>query len=475
MTRLADIDRMLRSGRRAEAVRRLRALDAQRATVAELARLWRRAGHAEKALRLLARLDDPTDLEKAEHGAALINLGAEAAGLRLLAQVDGRVSPRVLLLQSFPHIRRWDWAASLPFLEQYSVHPALSPARRAAGRMYLATSLMHGPAALDRSRALLEAIRDTDGSFTWGTARLLLAQNHVLAGDVRRALRVLDDWRARTRGRRPPLLALMGEQWRCLIELRSGNPAQAAWAREALATRVRPGFEAIGAWEWARGCDVFAAECLRDPDWLARLHFGSPHPRLKERLAAAAGPLPETLDWPGPRPGPLLDLAEGAVGRHRLKPGQLPHRLLSVLASDLHRPFTIAELHEGLFPGEAYVPVTSPDRAHKILSRLREWLERAGAPVRVAESRARYRLAFTGRGAIRLRRERETPATVDALRARFAGRSFTAREAAAAWRCAERSAQRRLLESVRRAELAREGRARETHYFFAPTQPLITT
>jgi len=82
--------------------------------------------------------------------------------------------------------------------------------------------------------------------------------------------------------------------------------------------------------------------------------------------------------------------------------GQLLHRLVAILASDLYRPFSTPSLYGLLYPGEAYNPQSSPLRVRQVLKRLRRWLVARRLPLKVAEERGSYRLVASAPCTLRL-------------------------------------------------------------------------
>jgi tetratricopeptide (TPR) repeat protein len=375
-----DLENLLRRGERSAVLRGVR--DLTRSPLnqndrLQAARLYRKAGLPGRSLRILGNWDAGfSDLERAEYGAALVNLGAVHEGMRILDCLSSAQDPRVTWIRAAQRIRQWDWSAAIPLLESLP-----------QSEMYLATCLIHGAQEYERASELLEKILRQAPRPMHATAWLLLAQSRVLAGAHAQAEKALQQSRAML-PRSPhgvpnnapytaTLLSWMIRQWELLLELRrTRGRCRSRWVLHELLGEVQEGFRALEGWEWARSCPLFAAEIREDARTLERLSWTTPYPAFRERIRKQLGELGSQYELElGPRSSVSIQIVTGTANDSRLKPQQNKHRLLMALASDFHQPHRIAELHEKIFPQDGFRPEVSADRVHKTIRRLRAWLD----------------------------------------------------------------------------------------------------
>jgi tetratricopeptide (TPR) repeat protein len=268
-------------------------------------------------------------------------------------------------------------------------------------------------------------------------------------------------------------------QWRAIARLserRHGDQAMRDLIRARDLSRRQQ------RWEIVRSCELYRGEHLRDTPAgkriLTQLYFGSPYPRLRERLLARLGgfaELPAHYDRvcgkAGPKP-PVLETRNGlstaAHGAH-LKEGQLLQRLLQALNMDYYSPLSVAEIHEAVFPGEYYNPDSSRDRVHQSLKRLRQWLATHRIPLTVAERDHLYVLEGAPACIVRETALAAGPtlrlqASVNQLHKAFGSVAFSSREVAQALGVSLRSANDCLREALDSGLVHQEGRGPACRY-----------
>src|SRR5262249_7305239 len=127
---LQAIDTHIRAGRSQQARVELLKLTRKRLAREQLlsvAALARRADLVSLALRLLNPLvrntgkvpAEATEAEKAEYAASLIRIGATEEASLLLEGVDVDRAPETRLFQTYALVSRWEYARTIPLLQQY--------------------------------------------------------------------------------------------------------------------------------------------------------------------------------------------------------------------------------------------------------------------------------------------------------------------------------------------------------------------
>ncbi|MCM2322169.1 MAG: hypothetical protein NDJ90_02800 [Oligoflexia bacterium] len=491
---LNQIDESIRQGQTRKAAARIQALCEESSRLPrkdrlELARLARRAFIPALGILLLRPFVRPsasavveaTPEERLEFAACLIWVGARSEGRELLAELDPRAHPERDLFTSFALFSVWDYRAAVPLLRRYVRHPALAPYARLVGKANLAAALVHERSLAEAQELLAEleaATREGGHSLLLRNILKLEAERAVYARDRARADRALDE--ALALAGNSPEDALFVEKWRAiaLLEKDGAEPLR----------QVRRKALEMGEWEGVRDCDYHLSALAKDFSLGARLYFGSPYPRYRERFLGDFPELRERLPglfgWEvGERSlggaGAPADTLEFSIPRgcgssrdELLKPGQVPQRLLSALASDFYRPFNLVELHSAVFPARHYHPKFSADSMHQALGRLRGYFRRVRLPLEVLEKNGSYRLETRQRltlwvNAGGVREENELPVRLErevaVLRARFPA-EFTAEDAARALGLSRNSALGRLRALLGFRRIRKEGRGPATRY-----------
>lgn len=489
-SQLADeIDALIRAGSANAARRKLGGLARRkvpRPDALPLASLARRANLPGLALRLLNPIVRPSakhvarasEAEAAEYAASLVRVGAVAEALEILKSIDGARHPEALLFESFALMTQWDYAATIPLLTRYLASPGLDAYAKLVGKVNLAAALVqerrHAPA-----RACLEELRletrEPGLSLLHANSLELSAQQAVGERRWREAEHYLRDADQALRDS-GSLDELFVRKWMAILALLRDGDA----AAKSLIARVRDEALARRHWETVRECDFHSAIVAHDDRLAVHLYFGTPFESYRRRIVAERGgklDLPDRYPWalgdatPGMKRVDLDHLLGEAIpGDEPLKVGQAMHRLLATLASDFYRPRRIATLHAELYPREYFNPLSSPNRVHRVVHRLKRWLRRGRSPLVVVEENGMYRLhgmrpcrLVVPRGRTNARSEH----LLSRLAERATARPFSVGEAKAWLGVSERSAQRLLLGAVRDGALVREGAAAATRYRFA--------
>jgi hypothetical protein len=318
-------------------------------------------------------------------------------------------------------------------------------------------------------------IDDTRAAALWrlmGNAVLLSAENEILSGEWKAAHEALALAESLTR-KNNAMDAFLVAKWSAVLRLKEHGPSEPA-LRELGVVRQRAVQKEH--WETVRDCDRFRACALGDYDLARQLYHGTPFASFREKLArqmSRENLATETYTWSlGSGAMRRLDLTSGRDedGGLVVKPGQGECRLLRILSSDFYRPFRLASLHHLLFAGEFFNPLSSPDRVHRALLRLRRALETRRFPLGIAEHEGAYRLVADGACALVVPLDNEGIDRDDyrcqELRKKFGDAPFVARQAAEVLHLELRGAQWVLRRAVAGGKLTREGKGPSTCYRF---------
>lgn len=489
--RIDAVDRAIRAAehRRARALlARLVARRPPRAFRARAASLARRLRDPELALRLLHSTIYPqrptrlaaSDEEKAEYAASLIRLGAVGEARRLLAGIDADQCPTADLFTGFASIHEWDYEAALAPLGRYlDLVPHDSYEARVA-EVNLAAALV-ATGRSDRARATLLSLTTraeaAGDRLLRGNLLELRAQNEIVAGDTAAARAVLGE--ADRLLRDAGLDGFFVAKWEAVCALLDAPDSPSARHR---AEAARDEALRLDHWETVRDLDYRLAVARRDAERLIHLWHGTPMPVLRSRYEAALralgiatvparharilGPIP---------PAAALVLATGESGASStyLKPGQLLHRLVSCLNRDYYRPRRLHEIHEAVYPGECFSPISSRNRLHQAMARLRRAFREMKLPLDVSERGGFFSLVARD-GSVALVAGPPAIATaspplrsrLDAFRAAWGEEDFRARDFSARTATPKRTAVKYLSEAFRTGLVVKAGTGVHTVYRF---------
>jgi hypothetical protein len=139
------------------------------------------------------------------------------------------------------------------------------------------------------------------------------------------------------------------------------------------------------------------------------------------------------------------------------------------LNADFYLPSAIGEIHARIYPDEHFNPDSSPSRVQNAVLRLRRWIERVHAPLRIQKMGSLYRLKLKPGGALRVGREPTAPSkahAVLALKQVWGEKPFTLEEARKSLGVSHRSAQRLFSTAQQEGWVSRDGKGPATRYRF---------
>ncbi|MBI3558154.1 MAG: hypothetical protein HY074_17960 [Deltaproteobacteria bacterium] len=465
-----------------------------REALATAANLVRRARWPEKAVQLLHGVVRPErgrlarmpadDFEKAEFGASLRAIGALNEAVEVLAEISHARFPRAGVYLGIAHIVRWDAEAALPVLERALASSKARQFEHTLGRVYLGIALSYTGRHMQRAEEVLvevlAASENEEQRLVRQAALEALAMHFTEQRAYARANGYLNQLEKLSTSDGDPVFHLLVEQWRCVAGL-AKNSGDANVRRRL--GKVREAFCKANQWERARGCDFYSALARDDCKALRELYFSSSYVGFRGRLSAAMAKrgqsgLPAEYRWNVPAEGSRI--AGGAARVLELGvPGfgsRMPERILQALSSDTYKPFRVAELHELLYPGEYFNPLSSPARIHQNVLRTRGWLKLKQLPALIVERDGYFSLRATAPLVLALgevlskgtekrsRGEVRISGCVAKLRAEFGKAEFSAAQAARVLGESPRSARRHLGAAREKSLLTQLGSGRGARY-----------
>lgn len=422
------------------------------------------------------KVSQASQREKAEYAACLIKLGATDEALTLLAAREMDGLPETTLYRSFALANRWKYSAVIPLLSEYVQVPEISDYQRLIGNINLASALVyeqkfrHADILLAQ---LLEESRRSGAGFALGKVMELTAGSLLYQRKFKEVERFIDEAALRLKNT-GTFDRFSVERWRAVLGLYQAPTAPST--RERLTAARRAAAEG-GKWETLRDLDRFEAIVTGSASHIAKVYVGTPYASYRRRLLAdlpKGGENPSEYVW-RPLPGKAektVDLATGTVIGNSRKPAKIEknsRRLLQILASDLYRPFRLAELHGLLFPREFFNLASSPARIHRAIQRLRKELKRVNLPLTVHTEEGLYFIRAEAPCALQL-----TATDADGLspellllKRAVAKKNFTLNEAAKVLSLSSRTTLRLLDQGRKDGNLVRDGKGPSTKYRFA--------
>ncbi len=495
--RLLEIRDLFRAGRLADAraavagfsTRRLS--PGQRVTLAALAnrtyQFSRAASLLHRAVHPTGRRTKPAGIEaQAEYSRALIELGAVNEGIEILQRLDASRLPRIYRILAYAYFRRWQWELAIPLLKKSLLHPGLTLVEKLASKVALATALLHGKRDFVRAERLLKGVlRRLEGELyrrmRWD-AWQMLAQVYYLRQQWSRTLGCVAEMEKLYVDAPESLTVLVARKWRTLVELSTAKDRAVALYKLG---ELKKEFGRCDNWIQVRDLDFYLARATNDRGRLVHLYYGTPlasaRARILRELKVEQAAIPEFYDLQlrvagaaHAMAGESLDILNGAnsLGSSGLKPRQALQRLLEILVSDFYCPPNVVQLHEALYPGEHFNPLSSSVRVRQVLRRLRAWLKKNGIPLAVEEKSERYFLVAQRPLRLRLRREQSgldaaLSDLVQRLKKHFGANSFKAGALEALMKVSRPTAVALLARAMAAQLVVRAGHGPQTRYRLA--------
>lgn len=477
---LAALDRAIREGNSGlvrQTLQKTKLSHIARTHLTEFAKLCRRVGLAELAVTALFPLVrqkkgalalPPQPAELLEYALDLNHLGAAEEAEVILASLPEK-TPGLPMARASCAVTQWDYSAAIPLFLQALEENREGPYQNLVIRVNLGAAYLAREQYAEADHWLNSAIeecRRDQHRLLLGAVLPLTVQSAVLRKSWAEVKRRVTETRAQFGGA-SERSQLVLDKWELFARLFEEGLDR---ARHRDLDRLRQRATAEGHWETLRECDRYEAIFGKSPRMIGRLYYGTPWKAYREKLLASFS-VPDPFDWTFSGKTQLtLRRRDGCDerGRPKFKVGQLLHRVLLALSSDLYRPQRIAPLHHQLYPDEYFNPLSSPNRVHQALFRFRRECVRKGVPLNVEAVDELYWL----RGdRLALRFERELPLSMNELRlekwrTRFGAKPFGCGEAASAIGVSRSSCLFALREGVARGWLQTEGKGPSAVYRF---------
>ena len=415
---IAELEAKIRSNRVGEVHEAINALgfaDIPRVHAAKMANLALRSGALFWAIRLLNPIVRSNSAgvkasaeELAEYGFALNRIGAQAEAERVLTEIANQPLPRVQVYLAAIRANAWDYEGAKTCFERYLLFTELTPYERRIGKLNLANALIGTGESYDEAARLLAELREElakeENKLLLGNSIELSAQLAVKRGEHEECAKWIEEGRRIFPGV-DSIFSLFFLKWQNISKMKRGLGDS-----HQLMAEVRSEAERLQHHETIREADFYLALETKDENLFNKVYFGTPWPNYRERLLKMK---PEgVMLWshfdhsPSGKSSTMLQVnALGATaGETKTKSGQLLHRMLVALTSDLYRPLWVAAAFTQLFPDEYYQPESGPKRVHQAVFRLRKWFDEAGLPLDLEDKNGRYSLIWRDACTLRLER-----------------------------------------------------------------------
>lgn len=391
------------------------------AAFADIARRVRSENWGLRLLRPIVRAEPPanpppTEQELCVYAGLLIKAGSLPEAAKILDGLANQSDAQILTFQSQIHIAQWNYKRAAPELKKVISDSSVPPYQRCIAQVNLAGAYLFLKKYSDAQKLLPQILRDCQQNkwdLLYGNALELSAQLAVLEGRSEDAQTLLQE--AQTHAGQHSHYSLLIEKWRCLDRLMRTPILDSALDPilqqiEALRSKANT----LGSWETVRDLDYQIALHLGHQNLLLNVYFGTPHTAYKKRIEEIfknrKWKIPEFYfrklsESPATR---VLDLTTGneidQTLSEPLKPGQMLHRFLNILAQDFYKPIGLGELFSKIFPNEYFNPDTASDRISQAVRQLRNWFQSQNVPLGISVKSHRYLLMAEGPYAFKMSR-----------------------------------------------------------------------
>ncbi len=411
---LKSVRELIENGQIQNAVRDLDNLDSKRLRRSELltaARLYRRAAQFLKTIELLRPLVRPTskladqanDEEKLEYAVALTGLGSVIEARELLSEVENKELSLYFLYTAFNCIKQWNYAEAIDPLEKY-----LGREKDFYAQSVAKVNLLQAYLYCGRRELAVTFIDDKN----W-QAELAKKKKHRLLGNLEElkaqyffqtkkwpeALECLEQ--AHSYLEKSEMEKLFVQKWQFLVKLFSHGAdaqSQGQWMK------LRLHAQGLGHQETVRDLDYHYGYKTRQLNILKYVYWGTPFlsykALLNQKLISEFSmdltqedsfyrPLEAKNEAPAfDEQSPLpLTLHESNISR-----SPLLQKLFAYLNSDFYRGMSVYAIHDAIYTGEYFNPLSSPERVRQGIHRLRDCFRDLKAPIEIDLQNNHYRL-----------------------------------------------------------------------------------
>ena len=487
--RFVRLDDMIRQGRGQEAISEIVELGEKRLPREDrvyLANLARRVGHSELSLKWLNRIvrgeasrskTVATRDEKIEYAAALIQVGVIREARKLLETID-TVDADVLLQFAFTHFREWNYREARIVLDRALKFAGLPKYTRLILNSNYAACLVHLDLRSEYAELLPTLLKETNSDVY---KRLNLSVMQLVAeGAIQR-----QDWAQAesylkkiemAHEQESALLQLYVRRWRWVLKAERGGIERRVLLTELNALKREA--QRLGDFETLRDLERRRARLTANENLFRKVYRGTPHAAYRKDLEI------EFKKQFGKELGLQLNMALHLKGYAKdlrsvstriassklsLKYGQKLHRALRALLDDFYNPPSLASFHDKVFEESYYNPLSSPNRVHQLLRRLRRELESLKLPLEIeVKGKLIYlRAARPIEIAIESESQRQPSSRLLTIRIHFGEEDFKVNDAAKVLGVSSRTAFRVIEEGVELSLLRSIGNGRRRRYLFS--------
>ncbi len=404
------------------------------AEFADIARRVRSENWGLRLLRQIVRAEPPvspsvTDNELCVYAGLLIKVGALNEAKQILEKLDQNKNIQALIFLSQIAIAQWNYREAAPLLRKAQKLNGISDYQKCITQVNLAGALIFLEKFKEAKKLLPQILArclENKWDLLYGNALEISAQLAVRQQDWPEANRLLNQAEAHS-GQHTHYLIFI-EKWRTLAELFQTKPN--SLEGNAILKKIedlRSKAQKLKSWESVRDFDYHISLYLNHQNLLLNVYFGTPHDEYKKRIERIC----KNRKWKIPSQyyrklsdSPTERFFDLNAGRETgpnfieaLKPGQMLHRLLNILATDFYKPFGVGELFSQLFAGEYFNPDISAARVSQAVKQLRQWLITNQIPIDIIVENNRHSLQAHGPYAFKISRKKLS--SNDVLTSRF--------------------------------------------------------
>ncbi|NQZ01879.1 MAG: hypothetical protein HRT45_14545 [Bdellovibrionales bacterium] len=445
------------------------------------ARLCRRVGDPLSGAKSLfsavkAETSSPLSEQVIEYACCLARLGRGKEAVQLLESLAKEDLNDSALEVADIYFNVWDYKSGIKVLEN-----ALSVCEQGYRRRILELNHLASMVALSRleeaselGHHLVETLKRENSIKLLGNCYELLGQVFISTGNWPHAKKLLNE-SVDILSASGSLSSILPKKWLAIGELRfeGHSNRQALTQIEHIKNQARQ----FRHWESLRHIDLQVALHLKDSEAFSRIYFTCPHPMFRELYMEPhleELKLNSKVTWSkGNRPS-YLDLTEAicGVGEREIKPSQVLFKMLSGLASDYYNPLTVHQLHQFAFEGQYFNPLSSPDKTHKAIIRLRKFIDET-LPSLLIDNNKNYGYRLRANDGLLITyplntRDLTVPSEsllfVKKLQAEFGSEPFSRKQVDEKLGYNSRKSGRKLLDAVESGDLQTTGNGRSTRY-----------
>lgn len=324
-----------------------------------------------------------TDFELLQYGAALVAIGANNEGLKILKLVSNEVEPEKNLNISIALFYKWKYREALPYLEEYIRDPRLTEYQMLIGNVNLASCYIgtkNFQKAYDLAQEVLQLSEVQGLRLLSGFALEIISESLIWMGKHKECeASIILAEEALAQSGSTGFIWL--QKWSAVNQLFQGD---IHGGLEKLAQVRKTSFEK-NEWETVRECDLFLSKFGQEPELFHKVYFGSPLEEYKMRAyqiyseSKKSVYIPQYFDW---QPNPVVSKTKAqSILFDWQKMSKSLYQLFILLCEDFYKPVRIAQVHESLFPDQIFHPIHSVRKTYDLIRRLKNEIKPYGLEI----------------------------------------------------------------------------------------------